>query len=373
MTMIGGSMGSRCKAMEIARLPSRTIPGRYWRRDPGHGIRCELCPRRCRLTDGQRGHCYVRACRGEQLVLTTYGRCTGFCVDPIESKPLNHFLPGSSTLSFGTAGCNLSCLCCPIWDPDKARETDALAADAAPEAIAEAAVANRCSSIAFTYNDPVVYLEYAVEVARACHARGVRCVALTAGYIGADPRVEFFESLDAAKVDLKGFSERFYREVCDADLETVKETLCYLVRETGLWVEISTPLIPGENDSDAEIVRMSEWIGGNLGRGIPLHFIRFRPTFRMGQYPPTSDETLARARRRALESGLQFVYTDAMEDGPAGITYCAGCAEPLIRRERRSLRAWDLDDAGCCPHCGTLCPGVFDRAGDGPHAGPAHG
>lgn len=349
--------------MEIARIPSRNVPARYWHPDQGGEVQCDLCPRRCRLTDGQRGHCYVRACHKGQLVLTSYGRCSGFCVDPIESKPLNHFLPGTSTLSFGTAGCNLSCLCCPNWDADKARETDALAARAAPDEIAASAVDNGCHSIALTYNDPVVYLEYATDVAAACRDRGVRSVVLTAGYISTAARAEFFQAMDAAKVDLKGFSERFYREVCGGDLETVKDTLCYLVGETRLWVEISTLLIPGENDSDEDIARMSEWIGHTLGTGIPLHFTGFRPGFRMGQYPPTPDDTLSRARSRALESGLQFVYTDAVDAGPGGITYCAGCAEPLIRRDRRALRSLDLDEAGCCPHCGTDCPGVFDRTG----------
>ncbi len=363
-------MGPRWKAMEIARIPSRNVPARHWHLDEGGEVQCELCPRRCRLTDGQRGHCYVRACHKDQLVLTSYGRSSGFCVDPIENKPLNHFLPGSSTLSFGTAGCNLSCLCCPNWDPDRARETDALAARATPEEIAASAVANGCPSIALTYNDPVVYLEYAIDVAAACHARGVRCVALTAGYICAGARAEFFQAMDATKVDLKGFSERFYREVCGGDLETVKETLCYLVGETSLWVEISTLLIPGENDSDEDIVRMSEWIGRTLGTGIPLHITGFQPRFRMSQYPSTPDETLSRARSRALESGLQFVYTDTMEAGPGGITYCAGCAEPLIRREGRSLRALNLDDAGCCPHCGTVCPGVFDQGSRDPDSAP---
>ena len=293
------------------------------------------------------------------MFLTTYGRSSGFCIDPIENKPLNHFLPGTNTLSFGAAGCNLACRYCATWDIDKARLTDSMASESPPEAVAASAIEHHCSSIALTYNDPVILLEHAVDVAAACHAGGIRSIAVTAGYVSAEPRTEFFGAMDAAKIDLKAFSENFYRDICGGQLGAVKETLAYLVHETEVWVEITTLLIAGENDSDQEICAMCEWIGSELGPDVPLHFTSFIPAFKMRDYPATPDATLSRARQRALESGLHFVYTDSGEDGAGSITYCSHCAEPLIRRQRRHLISTALEPDGRCPHCHTVCHGVF--------------
>ena len=345
--------------MQVSQLSSHSVPGRYWHVEGDGRVQCDLCPRKCLLADGQRGQCYVRVCRRDQIFLTTYGRSSGFCVDPIENKPLNHFLPGTNTLSFGAAGCNLTCRYCPNWDTAKARRTDALASESQPESVAASALEHQCSSIALTYNDPVILLEHAVDVANACRAQGISSVAVTAGYINAEPRAEFFGAMDAAKIDLKAFSEAFYRDICGGQLGTIKDTLCYLVNETSVWVEISSLLIPDENDSDQEICAMCEWIGAALGPDVPLHFTSFVPAFQMLNHLPTPEGTLARARRRALESGLHFVYTDSGEDGPGGITYCSHCAAPLIRRQRRNLLSTDLDESGHCPHCNTPCPGVF--------------
>ncbi len=235
-------------------------PGRYWRRLADGRVECEVCPRRCRLQEGQRGLCFVRARQGDAIVLTTYGRSSGYCIDPIEKKPLNHFLPGTPVLSFGTAGCNLACRFCQNWDISKSRDVDTLADRAPPETIARAAHELGCRSVAFTYNDPVIFLEYAVDAAQACRDLGVRTVAVTAGYVCPEPRQEFFRHMDAANVDLKGFRESFYKKVCGGELAPVLETLCYLRGETDVWFEITTLLIPGENDSDAELHEAGQWV-----------------------------------------------------------------------------------------------------------------
>ncbi|MGA7450504.1 MAG: AmmeMemoRadiSam system radical SAM enzyme, partial [Rhodoplanes sp.] len=273
-------------------------------------IQCNLCPRYCKLQNGQRGLCFVRARQSNQIMLTTYGimlttygRSSGFCIDPIEKKPLNHFLPGTPVLSFGTAGCNLTCKFCQNWDISKARSFDRMQDLASPEAIAEAALKTGCRSVAFTYNDPVIFLEYAVDVAQACRERGIKTVAVSAGYISPEPRIEFFRHMDAANIDLKGFTDRFYRNLCSAKLGPVLETLEYVKRETNVWLEITTLLIPGENDSTAEIEAESAWIMDRLGPDVPLHFSAFHPDWKFMKSRPTPPETLRMARRIAKDAG----------------------------------------------------------------------
>jgi pyruvate formate lyase activating enzyme len=324
-----------------------------------------MCPRFCALNEGQRGLCFVRAAEGGAIVLTTYGRSSGFCVDPVEKKPLNHFLPGTPILSFGTAGCNLSCHFCQNWDISKSREVDTLADRAAPETIARAARELGCRSVAFTYNDPVVFHEYAIDVARACRAAGVKAVAVTAGYVTPEPRREFYRFMDAANVDLKGFTERFYAKICVGRLAPVLETLVYLKKETRVWFEITTLLIPGENDSEKEIEEMTGWIMQNLGPDVPLHFTAFHPDWKMLDKPPTPPATLTRARGIALKNGLRYVYTGNVHDEAGGSTYCHGCGAVLIGRDWYRLTAWALDREGRCLKCKTACPGVFEeRPGD---------
>jgi pyruvate formate lyase activating enzyme len=335
-------------------------PARYWHALENGRIQCDVCPRFCQLHDGQRGLCFVRARDGDRLVLTTYGRSSGFCVDPIEKKPLNHFLPGTPILSFGTAGCNLTCKFCQNWDISKSREVDTLTDRATPEGIAQAALASGCRSVAFTYNDPVIFLEYAIDVARACHERGLRTVAVTAGYITPEPRAEFFRHMDAANVDLKAFSEDFYHRLCTGHLEPVLDTLAYLKKETGVWFEITTLLIPGENDSDGEIDAMSHWILTNLGPDVPLHFSAFHPDWKMMDTPPTPPETLLRARSIAAAAGLRYVYTGNIHDEEGGSTYCRQCGTVLIGRDWYELTAWNLTPDGACRTCGTPCAGVFE-------------
>src|SRR5690606_5055643 len=284
-------------------------PGRYWHALDDGRLQCDLCPRYCKLHDEQRGACFVRMREGGQVVLTTYGRSSGFCIDPIEKKPLYHFYPGSSVFSFGTAGCNLACKFCQNWDISKSREMDSLMDAAAPEEIAATAARHGCRSVAFTYNDPVIFAEYAMDVADACHARGLNTVAVTAGYITELARGDFFAKMDAANVDLKAFTDDFYVKLCGGHLQPVLDTLIWLRHETDVWVELTTLLIPGHNDSDAEIAALAAWVRNELGADVPLHFSAFHPDFKMNEVPSTPPATLVRARRLALEAGLQHVYT----------------------------------------------------------------
>jgi len=336
------------------------IPTKYWHRLDDGRVQCDLCPRFCKLQEGQQGMCFVRARHDDQIVLTTYGRSSGFCVDPIEKKPLNHFLPGTAVLSFGTAGCNLACKFCQNWDMSKSREMDTLADAASPEMIARAAQDLGCRSVAFTYNDPVIFHEYAIDVAQACRERGIKSVAVTAGYMCAEPREEFYRAMDAANVDLKAFTERFYHQITNSHLQPVLDTLVYLKRHTDVWFEITTLLIPGENDSDEEIDALSQWICRELGPDVPLHFTAFHPDWKMLDKPPTPPATLTRARRLALGNGLRYVYTGNVHDREGGSTYCHQCGQRLIGRDWYELTDWALNAAGACAACGAKCAGVFE-------------
>ncbi|MDY7231297.1 AmmeMemoRadiSam system radical SAM enzyme [Hyalangium rubrum] len=339
---------------------SREYPGRWWHALEDGRIQCDLCPRDCKLNEGQRGFCFVRQRVGDQMVLTTYGRSSGFCVDPIEKKPLNHFYPGSSVLSFGTAGCNLGCRFCQNWDISKSREFDRLQDQASPEAIAQRAQELGCKSVAFTYNDPVIFAEYAMDVADACHARGIQTVAVTAGYMHAAPRRAFYAKMDAANVDLKAFTEDFYHRVTFSKLQPVLETLEYLHHETRVWLEITTLLIPGQNDSEAEVTKLSEWVHEKLGPDVPVHFSAFHPDFKMRDIPATPPATLRRARELARKAGLRHVYTGNVHDTEGDTTFCGGCGEALIVRDWYQLLKYRVSAEGSCPSCHAPVPGRFD-------------
>ena len=350
--------------MPVAEARDR-YPARWWHRLPDGRIQCDLCPRDCRLHDGQRGACFVRMREGDRMVLTTYGRSSGFCVDPIEKKPLNHFYPGTPVLSFGTAGCNLACKFCQNWDISKSRDMDRLMDQAGPQAIALAAQTAHCTSVAFTYNDPVIFAEYAIDTAQACHELGLRTVAVTAGYIHPQPRSEFFAVMDAANVDLKAFTDEFYHKVTGSHLAPVLDTLVYLRHETRVWTEITTLLIPGYNDSDAEIGAMSRWIAQELGPDVPLHFSAFHPDYRMRGVGPTPPATLSRARNIARGEGLQFVYTGNVHDTEGGTTFCPGCNAALIVRDWYRILEYHVTGDGRCEHCGHVLAGRFGTsAGD---------
>jgi len=346
-------------------MPSSNYVARYWHWLADGRMQCDLCPRDCHLHEGQRGACFVRMRQGQQMILTTYGRSSGFCIDPIEKKPLNHFYPGSSVLSFGTAGCNLACKFCQNWDISKSRDMDRLMDQASPEQIARAALENGCKSVAFTYNDPVIFAEYAIDTALACHALGVQTVAVTAGYMHAEARRDFYAHIDAANVDLKAFTDDFYFKLTGSHLQPVLDTLVYLRHETKVWFEITTLLIPGHNDSSEEISALSQWVMHKLGADVPLHFSAFHPDFKMPDVPATPSATLVRARTIALKAGLHYVYTGNVHNAEGDTTFCPACHAALIERDWYQINAYRLTPDGHCPDCGATVVGRFDaKAGD---------
>lgn len=339
-----------------------TVDTRYWHKLDDGRVQCDLCPRFCKLHADQRGLCFVRQNLDDQIVLTTYGRSSGYCIDPIEKKPLNHFLPGTPVLSFGTAGCNLACKFCQNWDISKSREIHTLADEASPEHIARAAQQLGCRSVAYTYNDPVIFHEYAIDVARACREKGIKSVAVTAGYVCPEPRREFYQYMDAANVDLKAFTEDFYHKITGAHLAPVLETLEYIHHETGVWLELTTLLIPGKNDSDKEIDAMSQWVVEKLGPDVPMHFSAFHPDWKMLDVPATPRETLVRAREIAMKNGVRYAYTGNVHNEAGDSTYCHQCGERLIGRDWYVLTDWKLTADGKCASCGTPCAGVFEAS-----------
>jgi AmmeMemoRadiSam system radical SAM enzyme/AmmeMemoRadiSam system protein B/AmmeMemoRadiSam system protein A len=333
-------------------------PTRWWHREADKVV-CTLCPRECHIKEGGRGFCFVRANVGNELVLTTWGRSSGFCIDPIEKKPLNHFLPGTPVMSLGTAGCNLGCKFCQNHDISKSREMDTLASVATPEAIVDACKRTGCRSVAFTYNDPTIWAEYAIDIARVARAEGIRTVAVTAGYISKEARGEFYSWMDAANVDLKGFTETFYRKLTQTELAPVLDTLKFLKHETDVWFELTNLMIPGENDSPDETRAMCDWIVRELGPDVPLHFTAFHPDFKMLDYPPTPHETLIRARQIALDAGIHYAYTGNVNDGDRQSTYCHHCGHMLIERDWYVLGKYNLR-GNRCGKCDAVIPGVFD-------------
>jgi AmmeMemoRadiSam system radical SAM enzyme/AmmeMemoRadiSam system protein B/AmmeMemoRadiSam system protein A len=344
---------------------------RWWTRETDGRILCHLCPRACRLKPGDRGFCFVRVHRDDQMVLDTYGRSTGFCIDPIEKKPLNHFLPGTPVLSFGTAGCNLGCKFCQNWDISKSREVARLSDRAMPEDIAAAAAKTGCRSVAFTYNDPVIWAEYAIDTAAACRAQGIKSVAVTAGYITPEARGEFFDAMDAANIDLKAFTEDFYFKLTGAHLAPVLDTIRYVARETDCWVELTNLIIPQANDNEDEFRRMCDWILEAVGADVPIHFTAFHPDFRMRDRGPTPHETLLAAYEVAKQTGLRYVYVGNVHDVSRQSTYCPGCSAVLIERDWYQLGRYELH-GNHCRHCGFQIAGRFeDSPGDwGPRRQP---
>lgn len=335
-------------------------PGRWWHVVEDDKVMCDLCPRACVLKEGDRGFCFVRRNENQKMVLTTYGKSTGFCVDPVEKKPLNHFLPGSSILSFGTAGCNLGCRFCQNWSISKAREIELLSEDASPEQVAKAALKLGCRSVAFTYNDPVIWAEYAIDTAKACHELGIKAVAVTAGYITDEARPEFYSVMDAANVDLKAFTEMFYQRLTLSHIEPVLNTLRWLKEESNVWFEITNLVIPEENDSADEIARMCDWIVKNVGPDVPVHFTAFHPDFKLQHRGPTPPATLHRAREQALAAGIRYVYTGNIVSKNSHSTYCHECGKLVIERDWYNIGKYKMKDNRCA-HCNTVIPGVFEE------------
>ncbi|MGA9533170.1 MAG: AmmeMemoRadiSam system radical SAM enzyme [Anaerolineales bacterium] len=344
-------------------LEAGVVRGEWWHSLEDGRVQCDLCPRNCKLRDGQRGFCFVRQARDGGMVLTSYGRNTGMAIDPIEKKPLNHFYPGSRVLSFGTAGCNLGCKFCQNWDISKAREMRRLSVEASPDQLADQAARLDCQSIAFTYNDPTIFAEYAIDSAQAAHAAGLSSVAVTAGYITEQARPDFYRHMDAANVDLKGFTHRFYHELCYGDLDPVLDTLSWLHNQSDTWFEITTLLIPGQNDSVEEIEREVDWILENIGPDVPLHFTAFHPDFKMNDIPPTPIARIQRARQQAVQAGMHYVYTGNILDEEGSSTYCPDCGQVVIGRIGYQITAWNLDVTGACSNCGAQIPGRFAPEG----------
>ncbi len=353
-------MSAAGRADRDAARPDAHHPARWWHRLDNGRIQCDLCPRECKLGEGQHGACFVRKRERDAMVLTTYGRSSGFCIDPIEKKPLHHFHPGSTVLSFGTAGCNLACKFCQNWEISKSADRDRQMILADPETIALAAKRSGCRGVAFTYNDPVIFAEYAMDTADACRALGLATVAVTAGYMHAAPRRAFYEKMDAANVDLKSFSDDFYFKLTGAQLAPVLETLEYLVHETDVWTEITTLLIPGKNDSDEELRSLSTWIARELAPDVPLHFTAFHPDYRLTEASATPHSTLLRARVIARDAGLQHVYVGNVRDPEGGTTRCPRCRTALIERDWHRIRRYALTEDGRCPRCAAALSGRFD-------------
>ncbi|HEX7625264.1 MAG TPA: AmmeMemoRadiSam system radical SAM enzyme [Anaeromyxobacteraceae bacterium] len=320
-------------------------------------LRCTLCPRACLLSPGQAGFCYVRKNVAGELVSLAYGRTTGFALDPIEKKPLYHFYPGSQVLSFGTAGCNLGCRFCQNWQISKSRLGARSAQEFSPREVVDLALETSCPAIAFTYNDPVIWAEYAIDVAKEARARGVRTVFVTAGYVSEQAREDIFAHMDAANVDLKAFTEDFYRKMTLGHLAPVLETLAWLAR-TKVWTEVTNLVIPGLNDDPAETRALAGWIAENMGPEVPLHLTAFHPDFRLRDTPATPPATLVRARDIAREAGLCHVYTGNVRDPGGQTTCCAECGAALLWREGLSLAGSALR-GGTCPRCDTRLAGRF--------------
>lgn len=335
------------------------VQTKFWHLLDNGRVQCDLCPHFCKLLEGQHGLCFVRARIQNQIVLTTYGLTSGLGIDPVEKKPLYHFFPGTTAFSFGTVGCNLSCLFCQNWNISKCRKMDRLSVPVAPQEIAQQALANGCKSVAFTYNEPTVFMEYAIDVAKECHKLGIKTISVTNGYICKEPRQEFYNYIDAANVDLKGFTDRFYTKIIGGKLQTVLDTLLYLKNQTKVWLEITTLLIPDENDSSEEIEESTTWIMKNLGPDIPMHFTAFHPAWKMLDKQPTPIATLKRARDIALKNGLHYVYIGNIHDPDSSITSCSNCKNHIIIRDGYKITRYHLNSSGQCSFCGTKCPGVF--------------
>jgi len=353
-------------AKQVESPPEETVePGEpkaagWWHEVDQGRLMCDVCPRACVLGPDDRGFCFVREHRDGRIVSTTYGRSTGFCIDPVEKKPLNQFYPGTAVLSFGTAGCNLGCRFCQNWTSTKSREVDRFCEEAAPQSVAEAARQLGCRSIAYTYNDPIVWVEYAIDTARAARAAGVKNVAVTSGYMMPKPRAAFYEWIDAANVDLKAFDESFYRRLCAGRLEPVLDTLRWLVHETDVWLEITNLIIPRENDVPEDIKRMCGWMVETLGPDVPVHFSAFHPDFRLTDRQPTPIGTLVGAYEIARDAGLKYVYTGNVADVEHQTTYCPGCGGVLIERDGYRLSRYALK-GDRCGHCGTAVAGRYDQ------------
>lgn len=332
---------------------------KWWEPAAKAKIKCTLCPRYCTLSDGQHGFCFIRKNIGGKLYSIGYGKPIGFAIDPVEKKPLNHFYPGTGILSFGTAGCNLGCKFCQNWSMSKAKFDDMNSMETTPEEVIQLAKKHEVNAIAFTYNDPTIFGEFVIDVSKLAKAEGIKTVMVTSGYIDKEARKDVYKYIDAANVDLKAFTEIFYKKLTLSNLEYVLDTLKWLRNETNIWFEITTLLIPDENDSSEEIRKECEWIVKELGNEIPVHFTAFHPDFKMLDKPQTPASTLERARSIALDMGLKYCYIGNVRSPEGQTTYCPNCGKKLIIRSWHSILENNLQNSSC-RFCGESIPGVFN-------------
>ncbi len=342
----------------IERKRDELVPAKWWEPSGKNKILCTLCPRYCKIGEGQPGFCFIRQNHGGKLYTIGYGKPTGFAIDPVEKKPLNHFYPGTSILSFGTAGCNLGCKFCQNWSISKAKLDNSNSLDSSPEDVINLAKQYNVPSIAYTYNDPTIFGEYVIDISKIAREEGINSVMVTAGYIDKNARKDVYQYIDAANVDLKGFTERFYHKLTFSSLSDVLDTLIWLKNETDIWFEITTLLIPGENDSSEEIQNECNWILQNLGDSVPLHFTAFHPDFKMRDKIRTPQSTLTTARNIAIKSGIKFCYIGNVHDLEGQTTYCPKCNTPLIKRDWHDVLMNKIND-GKCYKCQTIIPGTF--------------
>lgn len=334
------------------------VEAKWWEETDSGKILCTLCPRYCKIGEGQPGFCYIRQNHNGKLYTLGYAKPTGFAIDPIEKKPLNHFLPGTTILSFGTAGCNLGCKFCQNWSMSKAKIDDINSLDARPEEVVKLAKKSGTPSIAYTYNDPTIFGEYVIDISKLAREENIKSVMVTAGYIDKDARKDVYKYIDAANVDLKAFTEDFYWKKTSSHLADVLDTLVWLKNETDVWIEITTLLIPDENDSSLEIKAECDWILENLGDNVPLHFTAFHPDFKMKDKDYTPEYTLLQAREIALTSGIKHCYVGNVHNREGQATYCPKCGEILIRRDWHTVISDKLVN-GRCNNCNTNIEGVF--------------
>ncbi len=340
---------------------SGLYPARYWHQLPSGKLQCDLCPRGCKLAEGVKGFCQARQAKDGAMWLTTFGLSTPPRLDPIEKKPLHHFLPGSQVLSFGHPGCNLGCKFCQNWSLSKAEEFSGLVESHSPQDIVRLAQSKGAASVAMTYNDPVPNLEFGAEVAAACQQAGLKVVLVTAGYINPEARAEYFAQVDAANIDLKAFHDAFYKKLCKGRLQPVLDTLCFVRNFTTLWLELTHLLITGWNDDPKETKAMCDWIVENLGPDTPLHLSAFHPAYKMAEAPPTPFSTLRRAFDIAQEAGLRFVYTGNVHDPEGDRTRCPHCHRTVIQRDWYRIVDYRLKGSAC-GYCGEKIPGCFSAA-----------
>ncbi len=332
---------------------------KYQNSQANNKTQCTICPHNCILAEGQRGFCFVRKNVNNDIKLTTYGHNTGIAIDPVEKKPLYHFYPGTKVLSFGTTGCNLSCAFCQNWQSSRSKMDPELLNKTSPKEIAALAVEHGCKSVAFTYNEPIIFFEYAIDTAIECRKRGINTIAVTAGYINPEPRKEFFKYMDAANIDLKSFNPSFYKKYCQVELEPILDTIKYVKNHTGCWLELTTLIIEGENDEAEEIQKECDWIKENVGVDTPIHFSAFHPSYKFMDKRATSFPTLQKTYEIATKTGLRYVYSGNIIETTTSATYCHNCKRDIIKRGGYCITEYNLDDCGNCIFCGTACSGVF--------------